>query len=204
MKKARSNNRNNGDDRLFKTVLALAARHGWAALTMAQIARAAKTSTAKLKQRFPGKADLLRAIIGHFDTMMCKGKAEGDTMRDRLFDILMRRFELMQPHRTGITRIMDEAREDPSLLCTIAPALRGTVLAALRAAGEGGNGTIKGKLGSETKAAGLGMVCLYAGFAWHNDTSRDLAKTMAALDRGLGYAEAGMKFLARKTARTSH
>ena len=46
---------------------------------------------------------------------------QGGTPRDRIFDVLMRRIDAMQPHRAGILRLLEELRTDPPLaLCLLA------------------------------------------------------------------------------------
>jgi hypothetical protein len=109
---------------------------------------------------------------------------QGGAARDRLFDVLMRRLDAMQPNRAGILRFLRDMRRDPSLAALLGPQLSLSMRWMLDAAEIGGEACRRRAL-----ALGLVGVWLAAVRAWAEDDSEDLGATMAALDRALDRAE---------------
>lgn len=175
------------DTKLVAGLWRVVARHGWDGLTMRRVSDASGVPIAELRRRCPTPMHLL-ALHGRVtDQRVLEGTvsdAGGDTPRERLFDVLMRRFDAMQPHRRGILRLLDEALADPFLALALASALPRSMAWMLEAARIGTNG-FPGAL----RANGLVGVWLYAARAWAKDATEDLGATMAALDRALDRAE---------------
>jgi AcrR family transcriptional regulator len=171
--------------RVIEAALALAAERGWR-----QVAAAAKLSLAELYALYPSKAAILAAFVRRIDgEVLGEGEAEGDNPRDRLFDVVMRRFEALKPHRAGIEAILHDAGRDPLALLCGGPRLLRSMAWMLEAAGLPSHG-----LGGRLRAKGLAVVYLATMRVWLSDESEDLSRTMAALDKHLRRAEglAGM------------
>jgi hypothetical protein len=100
--------------------------------------------------------------------------------RERLFDVLMRRIELLAPHKTAVRSLMRSAVRNPGL----AVALQGMALRSqqwmLTAADIGAAGP-RGFV----RAQGLALLFASVLRTWVNDDDPGLARTMAALDRAL-------------------
>ena len=100
--------------------------------------------------------------------------------RERLFDVLMRRIEILAPHREAIRSLLRSATRNPPL----AMALNGQAVRSqqwmLTAAGIGAAGP-RGML----RAQGLSLLFGSVLQTWVNDDDPGLARTMAALDRAL-------------------
>jgi hypothetical protein len=109
---------------------------------------------------------------------------QGGSPRDRIFDVLMRRLDALQPHRAGVTRYLAEARRDPLLALLTAPLVLNSMAWMLEAA-EIDAGGLDGAL----RAQGLVGVWLLALRGWERDETADLGPSMAALDRALDRAE---------------
>lgn len=174
------------DARLVAGLWRVVAAHGWRGLTMRRVSAASGVSLAELRRLCPTPMHLL-ALHGRVtDQQVLEGTVPdtGDSPRERLFDVLMRRLDAMQPHRRGILRLLDEASADPLLALSLLPALPGSMAWMLEAAQIGTNG-FSGAL----RAQGLAAVWLYAARAWARDNTEDLGATMAALDRALDRAE---------------
>jgi hypothetical protein len=175
------------DGRLVAGLWRAVARHGWNGLTMRRVSDASGVPMAELRRRCPTPMHLL-ALHGRVtDQQVLEGTVSdtgGDTPRERLFDVLMRRIDAMQPHRRGILRLLDEALADPFLALALAAALPRSMAWMLEAARIGTNG-----LAGAVRANGLAAVWLYTVRAWARDTTEDLGPTMAALDRALDRAE---------------
>jgi ubiquinone biosynthesis protein COQ9 len=174
------------DDIALKT-LALAGRLGWANLTLNDIAAEHKISLAELHEQFEDKADILAAFGRIIDREVLEniGAPEPEiSPRDRLFDILMERFDVLNEYRPGVAAVLDSFLLDPKQALLSAPHLCRSMNWMLEAAGIDANGA-RGAL----KIMGLVALYLKVLKTWKEDESEDLSKTMAALDKDLSRAE---------------
>ena len=172
-------------DRVINAALGLAAERGWRGLSLADIAEGAGLTLAEVRTLFPSKAAILQGFTRRTDErVLAAGTADGSSPRDRLFDVLMRRFDVLQPHRDAVRSIVRDVALDPLAAICQGPQLLCSMAWMLEAAGLSSAG-IDGAI----RTKGLTVVYLRALAAWLNDDSADLSKTMAALDRGLARAE---------------
>jgi AcrR family transcriptional regulator len=174
------------DDALVGALWRVIAAEGWPGLTMGRLAAEAGLPLATLRDRFPSRLDALILHGRVVDRAVLAGTVagQGGAARDRLFDVLMRRLDAMQPHRAGILRFLRDMRRDPSLAALLGPQLSLSMRWMLDAAEIGGDGCRRRLL-----ALGLVGVWLSAVRAWAADETEDLGTTMAALDRVLDRAE---------------
>jgi AcrR family transcriptional regulator len=147
------------------------------------IADQAGITLAALRDLFPSKLAILaertkqidRAVLSGADADMAEEPA-----RERLFDVLMRRFEAMTDDRPALRSLMRSASRDPGL----ALALNGLAVNSqqwmLSAAGISASGP-KGML----RAQGLALLFAKVARVWIHDDDPGFARTMAALDREL-------------------
>ena len=172
--------------RVIERTLGLAAERGWRRVGLADIAAAAKLPLVELYRLYPSRSAILGAFVRHIDeAVLAKGEAEGETARERLFDLLMRRFEALRPYREGVGAILRDCGGDPfSLLCGGAR-LKRSLAWTLEAAGLGSHGLL-----GKARLKGLALVYLATLRVWLGDEGPDLSRTMAALDKNLGRAEA--------------
>lgn len=173
--------------KIVETALALAVERGWAVVTLRDVADGAGLSLAELHEHVEDKADILAALGRMIDREVLEAidEPEGDASnRERLFDILMERYEVLNAHREGICAVLDSFKCDPKDAVIGLPHLARSMNWMLEAAGIETSG-IRGAI----KVAGLSGVYLKVLYTWKNDESLDLAKTMAALDKALGRAE---------------
>ncbi|MDR3451111.1 MAG: hypothetical protein P4M15_15435 [Alphaproteobacteria bacterium] len=176
--------KNTVNARIAAAALHLAATQGWQAVTLAKIGKAAKTSM----EAFKNTAALAPVIAEEIDREAFAGKVSGNT-HDKLFELLMARFDIMQKHRKGILSMAEAARHDRALGCALALATGDGIYRLIEAAHID---TLPAP--RPFVAATLGLVYGWAFLAWRRDESRDMAKTMAALDRGLRYADKAAEF----------
>ena len=115
--------------------------------------------------------------------------------RERIFDLLMRRFDVLQQHRPGMLALLRALPLNPLLAVSLGGATLRSMAWMLEAAGLSAAG-LRGLVRSEA----LVGVWLYALRAWKDDESGDLAGTMAALDRALDQADRLFDLLASKAA----
>jgi AcrR family transcriptional regulator len=170
---------------IIKAALELAAAGRWSRISLRDIAVAAGVSLAELHELYPSKSAILRAHFDAIDAAVLKDTAEfdpDDSSRDRLFDVLMRRFDAL--NRDAIAAIVAATCRDPIAgLCLSAGLMRSMQwmleAAGIRTAGPGGRMRVRG----------LAVVWLATARVWLRDDSEDGARTMAALDRNLARAE---------------
>jgi ubiquinone biosynthesis protein COQ9 len=103
--------------RIRQAAFALAERMGWTDISMAQIAREARLSLIELMRHAPSKAAILESFGRDIDEAMVqvfeKHPAEGGP-HDRLFDVILRRLEIMAPYRSVVASVLQTARRDPA------------------------------------------------------------------------------------------
>ncbi|MGB9151530.1 MAG: hypothetical protein WCD70_00390 [Alphaproteobacteria bacterium] len=172
--------------------LHLAATRGWESVTLALVAKQAKIPPDRLKKHFKAVPDLIPLIAEEIDRMALAsmGKATG-VAHDVLFDLLMARFDILQKNRKAILSIAQAAHRDRSLSCALA-----------RATFDGSYRLIDAarldKPPRPILAAGLSAIYSWAFYVWRKDESRDMGKTMAALDRTLRVAGKAAELLKPK------
>ncbi len=172
------------DRALVGAAFALAAERGWREVSVAEAARRADLPLDRARGRFPVRAAVLLRFGRIADQAALALAPKEGPHRDRLFDLLMRRLDVLQTHRAGVLALMRALPADPPLAAFLA-------LANLRSMGwmlEGAGISARGPLG-QLRRKGLLAVWLVVLRAWHDDTSEDLSATMAALDRALVAAE---------------
>jgi ubiquinone biosynthesis protein COQ9 len=118
------------------------------------------------------------------DQQALTGATADGPARDRLFDVVMRRFDALQAHRGGVLAVMRALPAHPGLALALGLATQASMAWMLEGAGIGATGW-RGLFRSK----GLAVVWLYTMRAWERDESTDLSGTMAALDRALTRAE---------------
>lgn len=163
----------------------LAAEHGWRGLSLAEIAKEAGIELAQLVENFPTKTHILDAYAKTVDHRMMEGTIDPrEPMRDRLFDVIMRRFDAMSPDRRALSAILRDTGDDPwSLLCGARRYWKSMALT-LETAGIASSG-----FAGMARTEGLAAIYLYVLRAFLDDDSADLARTMAALDKALRRTE---------------
>jgi ubiquinone biosynthesis protein COQ9 len=178
------------DRALIAAAFQLAAEQGWRSVSVAAAARAAALPLARARERFPGRS----AILLRFGRMadqaaLAESPPDGST-RDRLFDLLMRRIDVLQAHRAGILALLRALPAEPPLALLLTLGTRRSMRWMLEAIG-----IPTGGLGGELRVKGLVAVWLWTMRAWRGDESEDLSATMAALDEALRRAEQAADWL---------
>lgn len=172
------------DARLVAACFDGIAARGWARLSIPAAARAAGIGLDVARGRIPDRCALLLRFGALADAFALKDAPAEGVVRDRLFDLVMRRIDFLQAHRDGVIALLRAVPFDPLAAALLAGASLRSMAWLLEAAGCGGAGP-KGGL----RAAGLLAVWAATVHAWQRDDSADLSATMAALDRALSRAE---------------
>ncbi len=170
---------------LARAALTVAAAKQWREVTIADLANAASRPVADLYGASLWEA--VDCVEEAFDRAIADGLSSLDpqqSVRDRLFDLVMKRFEAMEPHRAAVLAMEQGVDRDPTLLASmhqrhVRCARWVLALAGLEADGMTG----------QARAQGLGVIVGQARAAWRGDDAGDFAKTMASLDKNLRRAE---------------
>ena len=168
--------------------LGLITEKGFAAVSLRDVAAAASLGLAELYRIYPDKAALMSAFTARIDRDVLAGtQAQLDpeeTVRDRLFDVMMRRYDALRPHRQALAEMRRAAARDPVLAVALSPALRRSMALMLEAAAVPSDG-----LAGALRQNGLLAIHYAVSRTFDRDETTDLSKTMAALDSRLKIAE---------------
>jgi hypothetical protein len=173
------------DAQLVASAFALGAEAGWQRVRAAAAARRAGLDLGLARERFGSRGGIIWKFGELADRAALLGAADDGVVRDRLFDILMRRFDFLQAHRAGVVALLKFAPLDPALAVCLAKASLVSMGWLLEGAGVSATG-VRGEL---TKR-GLLVVWGLGVRAWLDDESPDLTATMAAVDTALTRADA--------------
>jgi len=191
MAKGRSGRRGNGSsvpevsdaDRIIEAAMARIAEQGWRRVSLAAIADAAGLPILRVYRTYRSKTAILRGLARRIDEAVLAAPLDieaDERPRDRIFDLLMRRFDALQPYKPAFAKLRRELPFDPPAALAAGAALLHSIAWMLEAAGistTGVGGIIAVKLTAAAYVA--------AQRVWSSDDSPDLAPTMAELDRRL-------------------
>jgi AcrR family transcriptional regulator len=170
-------------DLIIDAAFARIAQAGWRRLSMAGIAEEAGLPILRVYRAFPSKQAILCGLSRRIDETVLAVPIEAEIderPRDRVFDLLMRRFDALGPFKPGLEVLGRELPADPCAVLGVGVGLLRSVRWMLEAAGIA-TGGIGGIVAVKLTAAAY----MAASRVWLRDDSPDLAPTMALLDRRL-------------------
>lgn len=177
----------------LRSFLALLAEKPFRAISPSEVAEHCGVPLAQMRASFASTDDLLAAFFRATDRqVLAEGGPDSDDLagegpRERLFEVLMRRLDALEPHRAAVRGLTRSARRDPALALTLLRLSEGSQRWMLAAAGLDCAG-----LSGSVRAKGLAVLFARVLDTWLKDEDPGLAPTMAALDREL---EQGGKLL---------
>lgn len=176
-------------DNFLDAALDLAAERGWRAVTAGEVAARAGVEAAVLGGCGPFRARLLARLGDRVDRAMAASldadaRDPGLPVRDRLFEALMARLDVLGRNRDGMLALLRGVPLDPPTALAAIPLLGRSMARVLEAIGESPRPPF-----GPLKVKGLSWVWLATLRAWAGDDSADLAVTMKALDSALARAE---------------
>ena len=171
-------------DNIIAAFMALLAHKPFEEIGFGEISKHAGVTLAVARGEFGSTIGILAAYSKELDRKVLLG-GEGDMAeeppRERLFDVLMRRIEVMTPYREAVRSLLKSVSRNPGLALALngfAVRSQQWMLTAADIDAAGPRGLIR--------AQGLAMLFASVLRTWINDEDEGLAKTMAALDRALG------------------
>jgi ubiquinone biosynthesis protein COQ9 len=172
--------------RIVAAVLKLASERRWDDISMMDIADASGLPLVDLRKEFERKSQMLSSFGYMVDAEVLRKAprpSKALSPRDAVFEVVMARFDALQPYKAAMKSVSDGGALDGSLL----KSLMRSQTAMLQAAGidtEGPTGAIR--------VTGLAGVFTRTFRTWLDDTDPGMARTMAFLDRQLRSAERTM------------
>ena len=188
--------------RAAATAIELAAERPFRDITLSDICAA---SGLALSDLYPmtGVDALLPEIDRLLDRAMSAEAVEhAASARDALFDVIMLRFDAMEERRGGLASTLAHVNASPLRRAAALFRRRETARWALVCARLEADGPA---ILDPAREAGLAFVIWQAETAWRNEDGSDLARTMAALDKGLRswdrrMAQASRPFTGRRSS----
>lgn len=168
------------DDALIASALALIAAKGWKPFTVSEAARRADLPLPRVRARFASRIAVLVRFQTRLDQSCLTGALTDGPVRDRLFDIVMRRIDGLQAHRAGVLALLRDLRWDPLTALALTPCALRSMAWMLSGVGLDTTG-----LPGELRTKGMLVLWIHTVRAWQKDETEDLSATMAALDQGL-------------------
>lgn len=176
------------DDRqIILGVLELLKSISWENLSLVTIAQAMELSPLVLYKCFMTKGDLLKGIIRYMDEKTLASYGEGDegaSPRDVLFDLVMCRLEVLEPHKNAIRSLSYGLWHTPCNALEAYP----SALASLKWMLEISHISTAGILGM-IKLKAFAIVYGVIIKTWLEDKTEDLSRTMLTVDRLLKQIE---------------
>ncbi len=183
---------------IVDALLRLAAQQRFEDISIRAICEEAKVGLVDFRDAFPSKGAILGGFSRRIDRIVLTRDASdlaGEPAKERLFDVLMRRLDAMAPYRDGLREVAAWLRRDP----VSAIAINQVVVNSMRFMLEAASVELEGET-SVIKLQGLALAWARVVNVWLDDDEKDLAKTMAALDRELLRGEKAVANLDRLDA----
>lgn len=170
---------------IISTALTLAETRGWRSLSLAVIAAESGQPLSRVASEFAGKDAILTAFNRRIDSEVLKEAVDQDgSVRDRLFELIMRRFDALAPHRPAIRAILRDTVGDPMAALAGLCAVHRSMSLTLETAGVSATGPL-GRL----RAKALSALYLRTLYLWLRDGDGANDRIMAELDKSLARAE---------------
>ncbi|OYX70569.1 MAG: TetR family transcriptional regulator [Rhizobiales bacterium 32-66-11] len=175
-------------DACLRAFLDLLADRPFERIALGDVAEHAGVPLSQLRVECASTHDLLEAFARATDRHVLaesgadqSGPIEGESPQERLFEVLMRRLDALEPHRDAVRSLLASARRNPLLAAHLLKIGTRSQHWMLAAAGIDTTG-----LAGDVRAHGLALLFARLLDTWLKDEDPGLARTMAALDRELG------------------
>jgi AcrR family transcriptional regulator len=180
-------------DRIIAAFMTILRARAFEDIGFSEIAARAGVSLAGLRNEFGSKLAILSAYIKSVDRNVLDGidaDMASEPARERLFDVLMRRIEVLAPEKDAIRSLMRSVQSDPCLamaLNCMAVQSQQWMLTAADIDATGARGAVR--------AQGTALLFARVLQTFVHDDDPGHARTMAALDRQLSRGERLSGFL---------
>ena len=168
------------------------ARDGWTGVRIDGVAQLSGVTTAEVFDTFPDRWAALRGFQARVDrSALAEAGSDRDaSVRDRLFAMIMARFDAGETHKAAVRQLVPAAQRDPGLAAFFLATLPQSAARLAEAAGVATTGW-RGPL----RVKAVELLLLHVSRTWLDETDPDLAATMKALDTALERAERWSRFV---------
>lgn len=179
--------------RIIEALLTLLAEHPIERIGLGDVAKQAGVSLADLRDEFSSVVAIVGAYTKEIDRQVLAtdmSDMDEEPVREKLFDILMRRLEALAPHKAAVRSLLRSSFRDPPLALAMNSFTARSMSWMLTAAGistAGPRGIVR--------AQGLALSYARVVSTWVEDDDPGLARTMSALDRELARGQQLSGFL---------
>lgn len=173
---------------IVDALLSLAGERRFEDIAIWDICEKASVSLADFRDAFPSKGAVLAGFSRRIDREVLSEETadlSDEFARERLFDILMKRLEIMAPYREGVREISAYLRRDPGAALAMNQVVLNSMRFMLEAAGLEAGDSMAGAV----KLQGLALAWARIVSVWLDDEDPGLSKTMAEVDRELTRGE---------------
>lgn len=173
-------------DACLRSFLSLLAERPFARIDLADVASHCGVSLAEMRASFASTYDLLAAFFRATDRhVLAEGGPDsedfaGEGPKERLFEVLMRRLDALEPHKNSVRGLLRSARRDPALAVHLLQLSQASQRWMLAAAGVDCTG-----LSGSIRAKGLALLFARVLDVWLDEEDPGLPRTMAKLDQEL-------------------
>jgi AcrR family transcriptional regulator len=174
-------------DAIIAALLELAGERNWEDISLTDVATRANVSLSTFRDLFPSKGAVLSAFERKIDKEVLDGISDDlkdEPAKERLFDVLMRRLDVLAPYRLGLEGIFEWTSRDPMAAAAVNRLMLNSMRFMLEAAGIDSEGPV-----GAVKLQGLVLAWRRVLQTWFSDDDPGLAATMAELDRELTRGE---------------
>ncbi|HEY0145193.1 MAG TPA: TetR/AcrR family transcriptional regulator [Methylovirgula sp.] len=175
-------------DAIIGALLELAGERHWEDIPLSDIATRANVSLSAFRDAFPSKGAVLAAFMRKIDKAVLDdipAPEPDQSPKDRLFEVLLRRLEVLKPYRPGLESISEWSVRDPFAAAALNKESMNSMRFMLEAAGIDSEGPV-----GVVKLQGLALAWRRVLATWFTDDSSDLAPTKAVLERELARGSA--------------
>jgi len=171
--------------KILAAALALAGKKDWDSVSLLEISRKAGLPHQDVLAVFPQKYDIAEAALCSIDDRMTAEDLglddERDSLKDRLFEVVMFRFDLLNEDREAMVSMLKPALRSLETVARHKQGFCHTMRLMIEKAGMDCNHVLK----EDILIAALSLIYMMTVRIWLQDDSPDMTKTMAALDRYL-------------------
>ena len=170
---------------ILDAALNLSASEAWDQVSLLDIAQEAGVDPADITSMFPQKSDIVLSLLQRLDDEILaenfRFDLERDGEKDRLFEIIMFRFDLLEEQRAGYHSMLESLHRTPEK----AWRHKREFCYAMRLMLEKAEIECHSVMKEDMLIAALSLVYIVSVKAWMKDDSPDLAKTMSVVDKNL-------------------
>lgn len=174
------------EDQVLDGWMAAIAAHGWREATPQAVTVLAAVSTDEVVAVLPDRWSALAAFGRRLDrAALAEAASDREaSVRDRLFALLMARFDAADDHKAAVRIVGEAAKRDPALAAYLLASLSLSTARIAKAAGVMTGGWL-----GPLRVEALALLVAQVSRTWVDDADPDLAATMKALDTALERAE---------------